>query len=81
MLSANVAELKNHLSQYLTLLESGETVEICKRNIPIAMLIPTSVEKTNMTQLGCARGSVKINCDLTEPAIPEGDWNMLDGNL
>ena len=75
---ANIAELKNNLSRFLALVESGEVIEICKRNIPIARLVPLGPKnKKNRTRLGCGRGSVKIHADLTEPVIPEESWEML----
>ena len=75
---ANIAELKNNLSKFITFVESGEVIEICKRNIPIARLVPLSPKrKTNRTRLGCGYGSVQIHSDLTEPMVPEADWDML----
>ena len=75
---ANIAELKNNLSRFLALVESGEVIEICKRNIPIARLVPLGPRnKKNHTRLGCGQGSVKIHADLTEPVIPEENWEML----
>jgi len=40
MRSVNVAELKNHLSKYLTFAKSGEEIVIRDRNLPVAKLIP-----------------------------------------
>jgi prevent-host-death family protein len=37
---ANIAELKNNLSKFISFVEQGEVVEICKRNVPVAKLIP-----------------------------------------
>ncbi len=37
---ANIAELKNRLSEYLSLIEKGEEVEIRKRNVPVARVVP-----------------------------------------
>jgi len=75
---ANVAEFKNNLSKFLALVEEGEVIEICKRNIPIAHLVPLGhKKKKNHTLLGCGRGSVKIHTDLTAPMIPEQSWDML----
>ena len=75
---ANIAELKNNLSRFLAFVESGEAIEICKRNIPIARLIPLGPKKKkNRTRLGIGKGSVKIHTDLTEPVIPEENWEML----
>ena len=79
MTSTNVAELKTHLSRYLSLVEHGELIEICKRNIAIAQIVPVAAKPKNKTQLGCGVGSVSINCDLTEPALDSGEWEMLRG--
>ena len=83
MKSANIAEFKDHLGKYLAIVEKGGKVQICRRNIPLAIVIP-SKQKTvviNKTQLGCGEGSVVINADLTEPAFSPDDWNMLQGKL
>lgn len=75
---ANIAELKNSLSKYLSLVEKGEKVEICKRNVPVAQLIPIKTKKVkNHTQLGCGNGTVQIMGDLTETMVPLDDWEML----
>ncbi|MBI5141650.1 MAG: type II toxin-antitoxin system prevent-host-death family antitoxin [Nitrospirae bacterium] len=73
----NVADLKNHISYYLSLAEKGEVVEVCKRNIPMALIIPVQKTKINRTVLGLGKGSVVERCDLTEPMISTDDWNML----
>lgn len=77
MTTTNVAELKSHLSRYLNLVAHGEAVEVCKRNIAIAKIVPVTTTPTNRTKLGCGAGTVTINCDLTEPALDSGEWEML----
>ena len=37
---ANVAGFKNHLSEYLTAVQNGEELEIRKRNVPLARVVP-----------------------------------------
>ena len=78
MKTANVAELKNHLSDYLRLVENGEAVEVSKRNVPFARIVPLPKKPTNKTQIGALKGSVIIHGDLTVPAMPDDDWDMLD---
>lgn len=80
MKTANVAELKNRLSDYLRLVEDGETVEVAKQKRALcphrtALKIPG-----NGTQLGCLKGSVVFDGDLTTPAMSEEDWDMLESN-
>jgi antitoxin (DNA-binding transcriptional repressor) of toxin-antitoxin stability system len=77
MKTANIGELKNNLSKFISFVEQGEVIAICKRNIPIALIIPQSSKTSgNRTQLGCGLGTVKIKGDLTEPLIPEDNWDM-----
>jgi prevent-host-death family protein len=77
MKTTNIGDLKNNLSKVLSFVEQGEVVEICKRNIPIARIIPhDSLKKENKTKLGCGLGTVTILGDLTEPLIPEDIWDM-----
>ena len=80
MKTANVAELKNRLSDYLRLVEDGETVEVAKRNVPFARIVPLPKIPSNGTQLGCLKGSVVVDGDLTTPAMSEEDWDMLESD-
>ncbi len=78
MKKANIAELKNNLSKLFLLVEQGEEIEVCKRNVPIAHIVPVDrKEKKNRTQLGVGKGSAEIMGDLTQPIIPAEDWDML----
>jgi prevent-host-death family protein len=40
VMKANVHEIKAHLSAYLKRVEAGDTVTVCRRNVPIAELRP-----------------------------------------
>ena len=78
MSQANIADIKNNLSKFIAMVEKGESVVICKRNIPIARIVPMEdTPPINQTQLGVGAGSVDILGDLTEPLIPEDSWQML----
>ena len=77
METANIAEFKKHLSSYLSLVEKGETIEICRRNLPIARVLPVRRGRKNGTLLGCGTDSVVFHGSLTDPLIPEEDWVML----
>ena len=79
MKTANIAEFKKHLSSYVNCVEAGETVQICKRNVVVALLKSAWTPPPNKTKLGAGAGSVIIEGDLTEPAMHAGDWNMLQG--
>ena len=40
MLSINIHEAKAKLSEYLAAVEAGEIVQICRRNVPVAQIVP-----------------------------------------
>ena len=80
MKTASIAELKNRLSEYLSRVEQGEEIEVRKRNVPIARVVPIAGKKPNRTRLGCGAGTVKAKGDLTEPLIPKTHWNMLSAH-
>jgi len=71
---ANIAELKNRLSEYLSLVEKGEEIEIRKRNIPVARVVPMRRRTVNRP-LGAGAGTVKIRGKLTDPLIPADVWD------
>ncbi len=40
MRNINIHEAKAKLSEYLAAVEAGETVQICRRNVPVAQIVP-----------------------------------------
>ena len=77
MKTANIADFKANLSSFISLVEKGEEIEVCKHNIPVARVSPLSRRMLNKTRIGCGRKTVKIMTDLTEPAISGSAWEML----
>lgn len=82
MITLNVSEAKTHFSRVVDQVEQGETVLICKRNLPVAKMtaIPasTDVKAKHHTVVGWAKGTgVRIHADLTEPVLAESDWDMM----
>ncbi len=76
MKKTSVASLRSHLSAFLDRVEKGEEVEIQKRNVSIAKIVPIKRVDQNKTSLGCGKGSVKFLGDVTEPVMTD-DWEML----
>jgi len=78
MKMANIADFKNRLSYFISLVEKGEEIKVCKRNVPIAKVTPIKSNNGNRTILGCGKGTVKfLSGDLSEPFIPPENWDML----
>ena len=76
MTTINIADLKNHLSDFLRRVEAGEELVVAKRNVPFATIVPLPKRRINQTKLGCLPHSVTVAGDLTEPAMPAADWDM-----
>jgi antitoxin (DNA-binding transcriptional repressor) of toxin-antitoxin stability system len=68
----NVHEAKANLSHYLEHVEKGETVTICRRNIPVAEL-----RRDRPRPLGLAPGSARMTPDFD--VLPEELAAAFDG--
>ena len=77
MKTTNVAELRNGLRGLLAAVARGEEVEVRRRNVPIARIVPCRSATRNRTKLGCGRGTAVVTGDLTAPALPAAAWDML----
>ncbi|HEY2931223.1 MAG TPA: type II toxin-antitoxin system prevent-host-death family antitoxin [Acidobacteriota bacterium] len=58
---ANIAELKNRLSEFLSFVEKGEEIEVRKRNVPIARVVPVAGNRPNKTRLALNGKSIVTN--------------------
>lgn len=67
----NVAEAKAHLSEYLAGLKPGDRIVLCKRNKPIAQVLPIEPEEPRKPVVcGLAAGQFKLSDSFFEP-LPE----------
>jgi antitoxin (DNA-binding transcriptional repressor) of toxin-antitoxin stability system len=74
MIKVNINQMKTHLSHYLELLERGEEIYICKRNIPVAELVALenkSGEERKERKIGLAKGEFIVPDDIVEPLDQE----------
>jgi antitoxin (DNA-binding transcriptional repressor) of toxin-antitoxin stability system len=67
MIKLNVHEAKTHLSRYLERLARGETILLCKRNIPIAEIRPLPRPRSTKRPIGLAKGKFKLTASFFEP--------------
>ena len=56
MIKINVAEAKAGLSGYLTRVENGETIILCRRNVPIAEIRPLPAPRRKKRPIGIDGG-------------------------
>jgi antitoxin (DNA-binding transcriptional repressor) of toxin-antitoxin stability system len=71
MIKINVHEAKTHLSRYLERLERGETIILCKRNVPIAEIRPLPRLRSSKRPIGLAKGKFRVPSAFFEPLPPE----------
>ncbi|MBI3682702.1 MAG: type II toxin-antitoxin system Phd/YefM family antitoxin [Acidobacteria bacterium] len=71
MIRLNIHQAKTHLSKYLPRLAKGETIILCKRNVPIAEIRPIQQPKPVKRVIGSARGQFTIPPEFFEPLPDE----------
>lgn len=67
MIRLNVHEAKTHLSRYLARLEEGETIVLCRRNVPIAEIRPLAQEARRPAEPGKWEGEFEVAEAFFEP--------------
>ncbi len=72
MSQLNVYDLKTHLSKHLARVEAGETILVCRRNVPIAEIRPIPPRRTELRPIGLAKGQF---------VIPEAFFEPLDEDI
>ncbi len=71
MIRINIHEAKTHLSRYLARLLKGETIVLCKRNVPIAEIRPIAGGRDRPRPVGLARGQLSVAKAFFEPLPDE----------
>lgn len=67
MMTVNVAEAKAHLSEYLDRVEAGETLIICRRNVPVAELRAAAAPSREPRPIGRMKGAFEVPPSFFEP--------------
>jgi antitoxin (DNA-binding transcriptional repressor) of toxin-antitoxin stability system len=60
MIKLNLHEVKVQFSKYIEMVEAGETIVVCKRNIPVAEIRQVAASEKRTPVLGSAAGKGKI---------------------
>ena len=56
MIRINIAEAKTQLSRHLERVERGETIPLCRRNVPIAEIRPLAPRRGTPRPVGIDKG-------------------------
>ncbi len=78
MIKLNIHEAKTHPSTYLLRLEQGEKTNLCKRNVPIAEIVPLPKSGGSPRPIGLARGEFSVSPDFFAP-LPEEMQDAFEG--
>ncbi len=78
MIRLNIHQAKTHLSKYLARLKAGETIVLCRRNIPIAEIRALPAPPRKRRPIGLGKGTVTIPPSFFEP-LPEEELSAFEG--
>jgi prevent-host-death family protein len=76
----SVAEAKNKLPELIKAVENGETVTICRRGVPVADLVRTTIASSKKRVFGALKGKIEIfDSDWWKPMHNEELEDFLSG--
>jgi antitoxin (DNA-binding transcriptional repressor) of toxin-antitoxin stability system len=78
MIRINIYEARTHLSRYLAKLKAGETLVLCRRNVPIAEIRSIPSARAKSRPFGLAKGLFKVPDDFNAP-LPENELRHWEG--
>ncbi|HSR51021.1 MAG TPA: type II toxin-antitoxin system Phd/YefM family antitoxin [Acidobacteriota bacterium] len=78
MIRLNIHEAKTHLSRYLSRIEAGETVLLCRRNVPIAEIRPLEKSRRKERPIGLAADDFQVPDSFFEP-LPDDLRKAFEG--
>jgi antitoxin (DNA-binding transcriptional repressor) of toxin-antitoxin stability system len=78
MIRLNIHEAKTHLSRYLSRLEQGEKILLCRRNVPVAEIVPVRRGEDKPRPIGLAKGEFTVPPDFNAP-LPEDVQAAFEG--
>jgi antitoxin (DNA-binding transcriptional repressor) of toxin-antitoxin stability system len=79
MLRLNIADAKTHLSRHLERVERGETLILCRRNVPIAEIRPIAQRLKTPRPAGVDAGVYTVPASFFE-ALPDDLLVAFDGD-
>ncbi|MDP2956054.1 MAG: type II toxin-antitoxin system prevent-host-death family antitoxin [Longimicrobiales bacterium] len=78
MIRVNIHQAKAQLSAYLARAEEGETVVICRRNVPVAELRGIGRTSGEPRPVGLARGLFEVPDTFQDP-LPDAVLDAFEG--
>lgn len=63
-------DAKTHLSRYIAELQEGDSILVCRRNVPVAEIRPVTAARRQVPQPGLWKGKIEVPAEFFEP-LPE----------
>jgi antitoxin (DNA-binding transcriptional repressor) of toxin-antitoxin stability system len=79
MIRLNIHQIRTQFSKYVELVEGGETILICRRNLPVAEIRSIRDPSKRKPVLGAAKGMFEIGPAFDEP-LPDDVLRAFDGD-
>jgi antitoxin (DNA-binding transcriptional repressor) of toxin-antitoxin stability system len=71
MIKLNLHQVKAELSRYIEMVEAGEIVVVCKRNVPVAEIRPITQKERKEPELGWADDTLRVPDDFNQLTAEE----------
>lgn len=78
MIRLNMHEAKTHLSKYLDRLAKGETILLCKRNVPVAEIRGIAPARKGKRPIGLAKNRIRVSSSFLRP-LPKKVLDAFEG--
>jgi antitoxin (DNA-binding transcriptional repressor) of toxin-antitoxin stability system len=78
MIRLNIHEAKTHLSKYLARLAKGDTILLCKRNVPVAEIHSLPAQAASPRPIRLAKGRFQVPPEFHRP-LPDEIMNGFQG--
>jgi prevent-host-death family protein len=79
MIKVNVHEAKTNFSKYLEKVAKGQTITVCKRNVPVAHIVPIAAKGDPKRLFGYDKGRLEIPPEFFEPLDDILDLDAFNG--
>ncbi len=71
-------DAKTNLSRYLAQLRDGESIVVCRRNVPVAEIRPLRPQRRQLAEPGRWKGAIKVPADFSA-SLPDALLDAFEG--
>ena len=75
----NMHEAKTHLSEHIVRLKAGDRIILCRRNRPVAEILPIAQPASEPRPVGLGKGLAEVPESFFDP-LPDDVLDQFEGN-